>query len=514
MSHNIIDPDLHFIVNADDRSITNKSGEILTIMQYDHNSERATFEIPRYIEEHDMLLCDLVMVLFTNTSRGTSAANRSTSSGDYKVKDLAVKQDYPDTLTCSWLIAREATQYVGTLKFQLQFVCHENEEKQIPEYYWHTDQCNMIEVKPSLNSGNEVAEAYPDVITDMDGRISKLEKNGVPDNRLDAAIDEYLAKHPIEKVTEAELRTAIEAYFVDNPVAEVTDEHIETVIAQYLIDHPVSGGEMTTQEFNRRVESYISTRPMDSKTEDEVNDLIDEYMENNPTGGTVTDEQIANAVSEYMEENPITATGGGKLPLEYYADMFTTSKKIALYENDDESDDIFMRFEGGNAVWYRGICTGETEEVPGLYWIDRAHTSLTADETEYPVEVYIYEERVRMQVEITDDETHAPKWTFGEGGGYEENPDWGKAFLEKTAITTDFYQVSDSGKKIGLSLGNKYTDITGLRRVTSIVKSGTTYTFTFEGGVTCTMETSVDANGNITGAVLDGEHTISIAGFN
>lgn len=535
MSHNIIDPDLHFIIDADDRSITNETGQKLTIMQYDHNSERATFELPRYIEDHDMYACDLVMVLFTNTSKGTSSSNRSISSSVYPVTDLAIKQDYPDTLTCSWLIAREATQYVGTLKFQLQFVCHENEEKQIPEYYWHTDQCDMIEVKASLNSGNDVAEAYPDVLTSMDARVSVLEKNGVPEDRLDAAIDEYLAKHPIEKVTEAELRTAIEAYFVDNPVAEVTDEHIEAVVAQYLRDHPVSGSSMSTQEFNTRTENYISTRPMDSKTEDEVNKLIKEYLENNSIGGEVsqeelieairlyfidypvpgvTEEALAEAIEQYFADNPIPGgTGGGQLPDAYYADMFTTSKKIQKYENSDESDDIFMRFEGANAIWYRGICTGETETLDNLYWIDENHTALTAEATDYPVEVYIYEERVRMQVEITDDETHAPKWTFGEGGGY-DNPDWGKAFLEKTATSTDFYQMSDSGKKIGLSLSNKYTDITGLRRVTSIVKSGTTYTFTFEGNVTCTMETTVDENGYIAGAVLDGEHTISIAGFN
>ena len=245
MSHNIIDPDTHFIVNADDRSITNESGERLTIMQYDHNSERMTFELPRYIEGHDMFATNLVLVLFTNTSKGTSVSNRSTSAGVYQVTDLEIKKDYPDTLTFSWLIAREATQYVGTLKFQVQLVCHENEELGIPEYYWHTDQCDKIDVKPSLSSGNDVAEAYPDILTSMDARVAILEKNGVPDNRLGEAVDEYLTKHPIEKLTAEELRAAIDAYFVDNPVDEVNDEYIEGVIEQYLKDHPVKGESMT-----------------------------------------------------------------------------------------------------------------------------------------------------------------------------------------------------------------------------------------------------------------------------
>lgn len=530
MSHTIIDPDLHFIVNADDRSITNESGGILTIMQYDHNSERATFEFPRYIEGHDMFACNFVLVLFDNTSKGTSASNRSISSGVYKVTDLAIKKDHPDTLTCSWLIAREATQYVGTLTFQLQIVCYENEEAGIPEYYWHTDKCTMINVKPSLNSGNEIVEAYPDAFTQFDKRVSDLEANGVPQDRLAAAIDEYFAENPVEKLTEEELRVAIDAYFVDHPTDEIDDEYIEGVIAQYLKDHPIEGGAMTTQEFNTRVENYISTRPMDSNTESKVNSLIAEYLENNFVDGNVTqeelieairlyfidypipgltDEVLAEAIENYFVDHPIPsgATGSGQLPLEYYADMFTTSKKIWKYDNGDESDDIFMRFEGANAVWYRGICTGEIETIDNLYWIDENHTALTTQETDYPVEVYIYDEHVRMQVEITNDETHGPKWTFGEGGGYDD-PTWGKSFLEKTATTTEFYQVSDSGKKNGIFISNNYTDIVGERMPTKMAWSGNTLNVTYQGGKTRTFAFSDD----LSTLTVDG-HTISLEGF-
>lgn len=510
MSHNIIDPDLHFIIDADSRSITNETGEVLTIMQYDHNSERATFELPRYIEDHDMSKCDLVLVLFANTSKGTSVSARSTSSGVYQVTDLEIKQDETKTLTCSWLISREATQYVGTLKFQIQFVCHENEETDVPEYYWHTDQCNMINIKPSLSSGNDVGEAYPDIITSMDARVSVLEDNGVPQDRLATAIDEYLAEHPIEKLTPEELRAAIDAYFVDNPVDQVTDEYIEGVIAQYLIDHPVEGEQMTTEEFNTAVEDYISTRPMDSKTEDKVNTMIGEYVQNNPIPGTVTDEALATAINAYFTENPITATGGGKLPNEYYADMFTTSKKIQLYENGDESDDIFIRAEGANLVWYRGICTGEVETLQNLFWIDEEHTALTAEETEYQVEVYIYDEHVRMGVEIVDDGTYGPKWTFGEGGGYDD-PDWGKAFLEKTSELMKFYLLNDAGKEIGIDIGNNYVDIKGLRKPTNIDFTDTGFTVTMYGGGSMAYTYTKDTDGNITAITDSVGHVTNIS---
>lgn len=531
MSHNIIDPDTHFIVDADDRSITNESGERFVVMQYDHNSERMTFELPRYIEGHDMFATNLVLVLFTNTSKGTSVSNRSTSAGVYQVTDLEIKKDHPDTLTCSWLVSREATQYVGTLKFQIQLVCHENGELGIPEYYWHTDQCDMIDVKPSLSSGNDVGEAYPDILTSMDARISILEDNGVPDDRLGEAVNEYLTKHPIEKLTAEELRSAIDAYFVDNPVDEVTDEYIEGIIEQYLKDHPVKGESMTTQEFNTRTENYISTRPMDSNTEDKINSLIAEYLENNSISGNVTqeelieairlyfidypipgltEEQLASAIENYFIDHPIKTNGTSQLPINYYANMFTTSKKIQKYENKDTSLDYFIRVEGSSIWWYYGEYDGGTEILDGIYWIDEIHSALTATPTDYPVTVYTYTEHVRMQVEVGEDETHGPKWTFGSGAGYDHNPDGGKVFLEKTAELTKFYLLNKAGNEIGFDISENHVDIKGLRKPTNIDFTDVGFTVTMDGGGSIGYTYTKDASGNITAITDSAGHVTKI----
>lgn len=555
MSHSIIDPDTHFIVDADDRSITNVSGEHLTIMQYDHNSERMTFELPRYIEGHDMYATNLVMVLFANTSKGTSASNRVTSAGVYQVTDLEIKKDHPDTLTCSWLIAREATQYVGTLKFQLQLVCHENEELGIPEYYWHTDQCDMIDVKPSLSSGNDVGEAYPDIITSMDARLSELEVNGVPQDRLATAIDEYLAEHPIEKLTDEELRAAIEAYFVDNPVDEVTDEYIEGVIAQYLKDHPVEGEEMTTQEFNTRVENYISTRPMDSNTEEHINELITEYLENNPISGTVTQEEIAAAVTQYFIDNPVTGVteeqlaaaieqyfaehpiegGGGSANLERaevmdisFADTYSTDDRIKRYLNGDTSDLAFLRVIGGMFEFVLAYTDGSETEYGGLYWqeditaadivdglpyIDGRLIGVTTEANGFPVYVYSYTEKGYRAFGASGLGTDAVSIidSFGYGGGYDD-PNWGKAFLEKTSELMKFYLLNDAGKEIGLDISNNYVDIKGLRKPTNIDFTDAGFTVTMDGGGSMAYTYTKDADGNIT-AITDGAGHVTYVTF-
>lgn len=52
--HPIYDTDPHFKIDGDTRVIINASDVKVALMQGDHNSERFTFEIPRYVDGHDM----------------------------------------------------------------------------------------------------------------------------------------------------------------------------------------------------------------------------------------------------------------------------------------------------------------------------------------------------------------------------------------------------------------------------------------------------------------------------
>ena len=64
--HNVTDGDNKFIVDGISRAIKNASASKTTVMQFDHNSEVFTFEIPRYIEGHDMTACNRVEVHYLN----------------------------------------------------------------------------------------------------------------------------------------------------------------------------------------------------------------------------------------------------------------------------------------------------------------------------------------------------------------------------------------------------------------------------------------------------------------
>lgn len=156
-SHPIYDSDKHFVIDPITRNITNNSSKLI-IMQYDHNSERFTFEIPRVIEGHDMSLSDVVRVHFINIG----SIKTNTNSGVYEVDDVDVSSDNPDIITFSWLISGAATKYNGSLNFAIRFYCLSDESE--IEYSWGTNIYSEIKVSNSLDNSETIVEDYVDVL--------------------------------------------------------------------------------------------------------------------------------------------------------------------------------------------------------------------------------------------------------------------------------------------------------------------------------------------------------------
>ena len=140
--HSVYDTDNHFKVDGITRVISDVSSKKTSLVQCDHNSERFTFEIPRYIEGHDMLTCNSVSVRYRN------GATSGTTKGKYKVTDFQVSPADDKVVICSWLISRNATKYVGPLKFQLRFECITGSD---PDYVWNTVAFSGITVQESFD---------------------------------------------------------------------------------------------------------------------------------------------------------------------------------------------------------------------------------------------------------------------------------------------------------------------------------------------------------------------------
>lgn len=154
--HEMRDSDNHFTVDPITRTIKNNSTKA-TLVQYDHNSEIFTFEVPRYVDGHDMSLCNRVEIHYVNTD----STNRLEQLGVYEVEDFAVSEDDENMIVWSWTISGNATKFVGTLSFAFRFACLTDEEI---DYAWSTTPFSGITVSKGLYNGEEVIEEYIDIL--------------------------------------------------------------------------------------------------------------------------------------------------------------------------------------------------------------------------------------------------------------------------------------------------------------------------------------------------------------
>jgi dipeptidyl aminopeptidase/acylaminoacyl peptidase len=161
--HNIIDDDHHFIIDPTTRAITSEVARHY-IVQYDHGSEEYTFQIPRIVEGHDMSLSNRIEVHYTNITK-----NRRTQNDDvYIVRE----EDYSfdeDNFYFSWRIYNTATQLVGSLKFSITFLCHDETGNLV--YEWGTALYEDIQVLAKNRNTAAVQEKYPDLYSQLEKEI-------------------------------------------------------------------------------------------------------------------------------------------------------------------------------------------------------------------------------------------------------------------------------------------------------------------------------------------------------
>lgn len=170
--HSVYDTDAHFSINPITKAIKNESSKKTTLIQFDKNSEIFGFSLDRYVEGHDMTLCDTVEIHFDNIDSATGEINR----GVYEVKDLQISKDDPSKVVFSWKVDDTATQKAGPLEFSITFECTETGET---VYRWGTLENKDVSVSKTKNNGKAVTEAFPDVLTQWKNDLFSASEDGV-----------------------------------------------------------------------------------------------------------------------------------------------------------------------------------------------------------------------------------------------------------------------------------------------------------------------------------------------
>ena len=158
MSHNhpIYDVDKRFVIDPVSRAVAMPEGQRPVLIQYDHNSEHITFECDRFIEGHDLMLCDIVEVHYNNIGD-----SRHVSNGVYPVEDLQVSSADDSKIIFTWVVSQMATVYTGKLAFVVAFTC--TDEGDIL-YRWNTRVNDDLEILSGISNSEAVADTYADVL--------------------------------------------------------------------------------------------------------------------------------------------------------------------------------------------------------------------------------------------------------------------------------------------------------------------------------------------------------------
>lgn len=365
--HDVIDSDSYFIIDPITRAVENTSGSKNLLMQYDHASERYTFELPRYVEGHDMSLCTAVKVHYNNIESGTLIENADVNDLD----DLHVDPTDANKVICSWLIKRQATQLVGSLNFLVQYLCATSDGT--ITYEWHSDIYKNIEIREGRNNGPAAVSDYTDILEQWRAKLSGAD---------------VLKKDNTEEYTPTEDYHPATKKYVDESINELSEEIVEleesgiggsggqpivaktassmsdtTAIYLYL-------GEGETVNNVEYVNGYIYTYDTDNdtwknsglygkgqngsdgvsptatteQTEDGVKITITDKngtttatVTNGKDGadgkdGTATDEQVQTFVNAWLDEHPEAVTGvsDGAITTEKLAKDLRDTLKLGL----------------------------------------------------------------------------------------------------------------------------------------------------------------------------------------
>ena len=166
--HSVLDTDTRFIINPITRQIVNDTNRKITLIQGDHNSEIFGFSIPRYVEKHDMSLCNVVEIHYFNVSTAT----QEKESGIYTVQDLQIDPGNEENVIFSWLISNGATTLEGALHFLVRFKCVENDGT--VSYAWNTGFFNNMMVSKGSDADVIFEEKYVDIIEQWKASVLQM----------------------------------------------------------------------------------------------------------------------------------------------------------------------------------------------------------------------------------------------------------------------------------------------------------------------------------------------------
>lgn len=132
-------------------------------VQYDHNIETVTFDMPRYWDDTDLS----TLAIYINYILSNRVA------GSYIVGEKTVDPENPDLIHFTWTISNHVTQAKGNLAF---LVCAKSTDDQgIDVLHWNSELCDNCYISEGMETTETIIEQNSDIITQLLIRMSESE---------------------------------------------------------------------------------------------------------------------------------------------------------------------------------------------------------------------------------------------------------------------------------------------------------------------------------------------------
>lgn len=147
-------------------------------------------------------------------------------------------------------------------------------------------------------------------------------------------------------------------------------------------------------------------------------------------------------------------------------DQLDTSTKVQRYLAQDTSDVNYIKIYEQRFEFIEATTTGaQTEQATDrhgslLYWKDDDYNIVTLEETDYPVLMYVYTEKVKLSITFEEiSGVYTPKITMGLGDGVKPMSAKAEIFKGQTGLELNYYQSNTE------ALRQVIIDDTGIRQV-------------------------------------------------
>ena len=326
--HPLRDVDPNFVIDANSRTINDQSPTGTFLMQYDHNSEILTFEIPLKIEDHTMTDCDRVEIHFINIG-----SNGKKNPGVYPVENLSLKETDSETVKFSWLVSHEGTKYAGSLSFAIRFICTGNNNT--AAYVWNTAVCNTITIGSGMDNSETIVTEYSDILGSWYNTFLSASAEGISDI-------EKATNNAIGEITEA-ARVLIKDLAVDEAMETVKQEiEVEkTNVMNAIHDQADNIANLVVDKLPSIVSPTITVAPIEGGHRVTITDVdgsetfdILNGTNTGGTGGSLTPEQAAllDRVSAWFDKEDYEVLTG----------TLTMNTNVTTYEIGSSQEVTFL----------------------------------------------------------------------------------------------------------------------------------------------------------------------------